>query len=148
LRESGRPGLYQNKYASAVRAYRKLQAGELLTESERSAIFAAATPETRRTMEAVKIPQSAFYVALDIPARVVDFYTDADLTTTPTIRLSTIHAAKGHEADQVVLLTDMTSRVIQSTEKNPDDECRVFYVGMTRSKDALDIVEGHNGYKL
>ena len=148
LRESGRPGLYQNKYASAVRAYRKLQAGELLTESERSAIFAAATPETRRTMEAVKIPQSPFYVALDIPARVVDFYTDADLSVTPTIRLSTIHAAKGHEADQVVLLTDMTSRVIQSTEKNPDDECRVFYVGMTRSKDALDIVEGHNGYKL
>jgi superfamily I DNA/RNA helicase len=148
LRESGRPGLYQNKYAAAVRAYQKLQGGELLTESERSSIFAAATLETRRTLEAVKIPQSPFYVALDIPARVVDFYMDADLSVTPTIRLSTIHAAKGHEADQVVLLTDMTNRVVQSTEKNPDDECRVFYVGMTRSKDALDIVEGHNGYKL
>jgi superfamily I DNA/RNA helicase len=92
--------------------------------------------------------QRPFYTCLNIPARVVDFYADADLDAIPTIRLSTIHAAKGHEADQVVLLTDMTNRVIQSTEKNPDDEVRVFYVGMTRSKNALDIVEGYNGYPL
>lgn len=42
----------------------------------------------------------------------------------------------------------MTTRVGQSAEKNPDDECRVFYVGMTRAKHTLDIVEGYNGYKL
>jgi superfamily I DNA/RNA helicase len=87
-------------------------------------------------------------VALNIPARVVDFYADADLEAVPTIRLSTIHAAKGHEANQVILLTDQTNRVTQSAEKNPDDECRVWYVGMTRSKNILDIVEGYNGYRL
>jgi superfamily I DNA/RNA helicase len=87
-------------------------------------------------------------VALQIPGRVVDFYTDADLDTEPTIRLSTIHAAKGHEADRVILLTDMTTRVQQTAEKSPDDEVRVFYVGMTRSKRVLDIIEGHNGFQL
>ena len=73
---------------------------------------------------------------------------DLDLDAEPTIRLSTIHAAKGHEAQRVILLTDMTTRVAQTAESNPDDEIRVFYVGMTRSKHTLDIVEGYNGFKV
>jgi superfamily I DNA/RNA helicase len=89
-----------------------------------------------------------FYVALDIPFRVIDFYRDVDLDVTPSIRLSTIHASKGHEADRVILLTDMTQRVAETADKHPEDEIRVFYVGMTRAKNILDIVEGHNGFKL
>ena len=149
-RESGRPGLYQNRFAAGIRAFNRLATGVRIGESERSAILAIATAETRRYIEMAdySFTQRPFYTSLNIPARVVDFYVDADLDATPTIRLSTIHAAKGHEADQVVLLTDMTNRVIQSTEKNPDDEVRVFYVGMTRSKNVLDIVEGYNGYPL
>ena len=52
------------------------------------------------------------------------------------------------EAEHVVLLTDLTTRVQQTAEASPDDEVRVFYVGLTRSKNVLDIVEGYNGYKL
>jgi DNA helicase-2/ATP-dependent DNA helicase PcrA len=78
----------------------------------------------------------------------VDFYRDADLSVVPTIRLSTIHASKGHEADRVILLTDMTQRVAETAEKYPDDEIRVFYVGVTRAKHQLDIVEGHNGFNI
>jgi DNA helicase-2/ATP-dependent DNA helicase PcrA len=150
-RESGRPGLYQNRYASAIRAFRKLERGERITDGERSAIFTCATASTRGSLEAGDykgVASRPFYVALNIPGRAVDFYRDADLESTPTIRLSTIHAAKGHEADRVILLTDMTTRVQQTAEKSPDDEVRVFYVGMTRSKRVLDIVEGYNGYKL
>jgi DNA helicase-2/ATP-dependent DNA helicase PcrA len=150
-RESGRPGLYQNRYASGIRAFRKLGRGERVTEGERNAIFTISSAETRRLLEAgdhAALGRTPFYVALQIPGRVVDFYTDADLDTEPTIRLSTIHAAKGHEADRVILLTDMTTRVQQTAEKSPDDEVRVFYVGMTRSKRVLDIVEGYNGYRL
>ena len=73
---------------------------------------------------------------------------DADLHATPQLRLSTIHSAKGMEAEHVVLLTDLTTRVQQTAEASPDDEVRVFYVGLTRSKNVLDIVEGYNGYKL
>lgn len=149
-RESGRPGLYQNRFAAGIRAFNRLAAGAKIGDGERSAILAIATAGTRASLERndYSFTGRPFYVGLNIPARVVDFYVDADLEATPTIRLSTIHAAKGHEADQVVLLTDMTNRVIQSTEKNADDEVRVFYVGMTRSKNALDIVEGYNGYPL
>lgn len=151
VRESGRPGLYQNRYAAAIRAFNKLGDGKRLTDGERNSLFTVATASTRARLENndyAAVVREPFWVALQIPGRVVDFYADADLMVDPTVRLSTIHAAKGHEADQVILLTDMTTRVQQTAEKSPDDEVRVFYVGMTRSKRVLDIVEGYNGYKL
>ena len=151
IRETGRPGMYQNKYASGIRAYNKLVRGERLTDGDRHHLHNVASASTRGHLERddfAAIVRSPFWVALQIPGRVVDFYADADLESTPTIRLSTIHAAKGHEADRVILLTDMTTRVGQSAETNPDDEIRVWYVGMTRAKRVLDIVEGYNGFKL
>ena len=63
------------------------------------------------------------------------------ITKQPRIRLSTIHAAKGGEATNVVLLTDMTTRVYKNYRENPDDENRVFYVGITRAKENLYLIE-------
>ena len=63
------------------------------------------------------------------------------ITKQPRIRLSTIHAAKGGEATNVVLLTDITNRVYKNYQKNPDDENRVFYVGITRAKENLFLIE-------
>jgi superfamily I DNA/RNA helicase len=151
VRESGRPGAYQNKYAAAIRAYRKLSRGERLSDSERGALFGVATESTRKSLEIndyANIVKNPFYMVLNIPQRVIEFYEEADLESDPTIRLSTIHAAKGHEADRVILLTDMTTRVSETADRSPDDECRVWYVGMTRAKHTLDIVEGYNGYRL
>lgn len=151
LRQSGRPGMYQNKYAKGIYAFKKLQRGETLFEVERAHLFTVATTETRQLLDKndyASITKRPFYVVMDIPFRVIDFYRDADLDTTPNLRLSTIHAAKGHEAERVILLTDTTHRVTQSAEAKPDDEIRVWYVGMTRAKSVLDIVDGNNGYKL
>ncbi len=151
LRESGRPGMYQNKYAKGIIAFKKLERGETLQEFERTQLFHVATTETRVLLERndyATITKRPFYVALDIPFRVIDFYRDADLDVSPRLRLSTIHASKGHEAERVILLTDTTARVAQTAEIKPDDETRVWYVGMTRAKNVLDIVEGHNGFKI
>ena len=63
------------------------------------------------------------------------------ITKEPRIRLSTIHAAKGGEAENVILLTDISSRVYKSFQDNPDDESRVFYVGLTRAKENLYLIE-------
>jgi hypothetical protein len=63
------------------------------------------------------------------------------ITKLPRIRLSTIHAAKGGEATNVVLLTDITARVYKNYQENPDDENRVFYVGVTRTKENLYLIE-------
>jgi DNA helicase-2/ATP-dependent DNA helicase PcrA len=61
-------------------------------------------------------------------------------TKTPRIRLSTIHGAKGGEADNVILFTDMANRTYKDMQRHPDNERRVFYVGVTRAKSNLHIV--------
>ena len=52
----------------------------------------------------------------------------------PRIRLSTIHGAKGAEADHVILRTDYSKRVGQGMRTHPDAERRVWYVGVTRAR--------------
>ena len=59
----------------------------------------------------------------------------------PKIHLSTIHGAKGGEADNVMLLTDLSRKSQEAMEKNSDDECRVFYVAATRARNELHIVQ-------
>ena len=56
----------------------------------------------------------------------------------PRIKLSTIHGAKGGEADNVVIFTDLTSAALREMG---DDMHRVFYVGVTRTRKNLYIVD-------
>jgi superfamily I DNA/RNA helicase len=58
----------------------------------------------------------------------------------PRLRISTIHASKGGQAENVLLMTDMSYRCAQNMESNMDDEARVFYVAVTRCKETLNIV--------
>ena len=65
------------------------------------------------------------------------------LTADPRITISTIHRAKGAQADNVLLLTDTTGRSNSQwrySETEKEDEARVFYVGLTRSKHSLHLV--------
>lgn len=57
------------------------------------------------------------------------------------VKLSTIHGSKGGEATHVILLTEMARRSFVEMRDNPDDEARVFYVGCTRARERLTIVE-------
>jgi superfamily I DNA/RNA helicase len=57
------------------------------------------------------------------------------------IKISTIHGAKGGEADSVVVLTDVAKRVFDAMQSNIDNEARVFYVAVTRAKQNLYIVQ-------
>jgi superfamily I DNA/RNA helicase len=59
----------------------------------------------------------------------------------PRITASTIHGAKGGEADNVVLFTALSPAADMSMQSNPDDMHRVFYVGVTRTKENLYLVE-------
>ena len=63
------------------------------------------------------------------------------LTTSPRIKISTIHGAKGSEADNVVVITDIGQKSWLEMQKQPDDEIRVFYVALTRVKKNLHIIQ-------
>lgn len=59
----------------------------------------------------------------------------------PNIQLSTIHGAKGGEADCVVLLTVMSKASFLEKVTDPDSYYRLLYVALTRAKDTLYIVD-------
>jgi len=63
-----------------------------------------------------------------------------DITKPPRIKISTIHAAKGGECDNVLLTTDINIKSYTAYQKDSDDEQRVFYVGATRAKEELHVL--------
>lgn len=70
------------------------------------------------------------------------------------IWLSTIHAAKGGEEDNVILCLDLGYKIKKSIKKNDeknDEEHKVWYVGSTRAKNNLYMLKGNkksNEYKF
>jgi DNA helicase-2/ATP-dependent DNA helicase PcrA len=60
------------------------------------------------------------------------------LNEKPKIVISTIHQVKGGEADNVMILTDVGTKSWQNMHK--DEELRVWYVALTRTKNKLVLV--------
>ena len=57
------------------------------------------------------------------------------------VTISTVHGAKGGEAENVLLLTDVSGRVAKGMLSSPDDEWRVVYVGVSRALERLYLVQ-------
>jgi superfamily I DNA/RNA helicase len=67
-----------------------------------------------------------------------------EMATSPKVRLSTIHGAKGMEADDVILATSTSRRTEEAQENSPDafdEECRIEYVAVTRARQNLMVCE-------
>ncbi len=62
------------------------------------------------------------------------------LKKNPRVNVSTIHGAKGGQGEHVIICRDMASRTHQEYLANPEDEHRVWFVGVTRTLDHLTIV--------
>ncbi len=66
-----------------------------------------------------------------------------ELSKPARVKLSTIHAAKGGEATNVLLILDNTKKIrdaVERSEDKYDEEQRVWYVGVTRTKQNLYIL--------
>lgn len=72
------------------------------------------------------------------------------LLGTPRITIATIHTVKGGEAGSVALYTDMSPSAYRSLIQNPTAESRVFYVGASRAKENLHIIDPRTakGYRI
>ena len=95
------------------------------------------------------LTEEVWFTALDrLPPGDVGYLIEARrrgerLNQAPRVRVSTIHGAKGGQADRVVLLTDMARRTHAEMDFRPDDEARVWYVGVTRARERLTVVAPH-----
>ena len=63
----------------------------------------------------------------------------------PQILVSTIHHVKGGEARNVAVMLDTTRRTKGNVFKDIDEELRVLYVGVTRTKENLFLIDSKNG---
>jgi DNA helicase-2/ATP-dependent DNA helicase PcrA len=73
------------------------------------------------------------------------------LTSTPQVKLSTIHGAKGGEADHVVFFMDLSAKFAKEYDIRPDDMYRLAYVAATRAKKTLHIIlpeYANKGFRL
>jgi superfamily I DNA/RNA helicase len=60
------------------------------------------------------------------------------------IDINTIHTVKGGEADNVVVMQDLTASVYNNLKQNPDSENRIFYVAVTRAKQNLYLMQANS----
>ena len=63
----------------------------------------------------------------------------------PQILVSTIHHVKGGEAENVAIMLDATRRTKGNVFNDIDEELRVLYVGVTRTKQNLFLIDSKNG---
>lgn len=70
-----------------------------------------------------------------------------DLAKPARIKISTIHSVKGEEAENVILFTDLEGIIYRSALINKDTEHRLFFVGVTRAKEKLYIMEQGSKYQ-
>src|SRR5210317_804752 len=68
-----------------------------------------------------------------------------DLSKPARIKLSTIHSVKGEESENVILFTDLERIIYEAAQINKDTEHRLFFVGITRAKENLFIM--NQGYE-
>jgi hypothetical protein len=62
------------------------------------------------------------------------------------IKVSTIHGVKGEECDNVVLFTDLRKVIYEAARVKPNPEHRLFFVGVTRAKENLYIMQPTEEY--
>lgn len=68
-----------------------------------------------------------------------------DITAEPRVKLSTFHGMKGGEDDNCAVFLASTHACVNT--KHPDDEHRAMYVGLTRTKQRLVLVDTDYKYR-
>ena len=146
---------YKTRLYDAVQNYTRWTQGSLLSISECRDLFEYFGKEfpqkeerlydlkefgyshTQRWFEVFETePEDSLYIRDMLQA-------GEELSQEARVKLSTIHSAKGGEADNVLLILDNTKMIREAIEKSPDkedEENRIWYVGVTRTKQNLYIM--------
>lgn len=64
----------------------------------------------------------------------------------PQVLVSTIHYVKGGEAKNVAIMLDSTNRTYGGIYDDIDSELRVLYVGITRARENLFLIDSQGGF--
>ena len=108
-----------------------------ITEERMYDLFEWGYPRTVEWYEVFKTdPEESLYIREMLRLK-------EELSKPARVKLSTIHAAKGGEATNVLIILDNTKKIRDAVDKSDDkhdEEHRVWYVGVTRTKQNLYIM--------
>lgn len=154
------------EHAMAIRSYEKLRKGlEPIDALDAANVLKALARPAREPLAEDRL-YGSFDLGIDvgpiwhdaligIPLEDREYYLiclrrGERLTGMPRVRIETIHGAKGAEAENVLLKTDLSYKTHKGYELDPDSEHRVFYVGVTRASENLFLVapQTQYGYQL
>ena len=140
----GKPSI-KEKIVKAIIAYEKFRkTGTYATDLEQLIVDSLRRPDAEGT------PPWYEYFNLDIEELTYcrDLIRNKAKLNSDRLQVSTIHGVKGGEADNVVLLLDITKNVKKAYRDNTDSELRCLYVGCTRAKKTLHLVNStsRSGY--
>lgn len=158
ITDNGAPGPLQNRSMAAIRAWKQAQQdfekmGQLFMDNKKWAVLKRnckpihAQRFQREDIE--DIITRHWSQVLNMAPPLAQYYRLVEANhgrpdPETSIKLTTIHGSKGREADRVILLNAMSEKTAESASHDPDPEIRAFYVGVTRAKHVLDIVNGDN----
>lgn len=131
---------WENSLAVAYRALRDYRRGAALTPKQMTVIKRCVEPDVVACIEAAEPIGDRYWDALRVSPRQYDFYRNFDPDEVPRVVVSTIHASKGSEANNVVLCDSISGVVADAQYLNPDAEARVWFVGVSRARDRLFIL--------
>ena len=148
---------YKTRLYTAIKNYTRWQKGELLSLSEvkdileYSPLLVLDNPTEEKMYDLKEFqfdPRAPWYDVFTQDYEECLYIRDMlnnkeKLSQDARVKLSTIHAAKGGEATNVLLILDNTKKIREAAEKSfdkYDEEQRVWYVGVTRTKQNLYIL--------
>jgi DNA helicase-2/ATP-dependent DNA helicase PcrA len=141
---NGRPSLFDNNTGRAVKTFERMRSSTggaiLISRFDMANFKKQATPkclELIKNNDHAAIGNLSLQNALMIPSYNTAYYTSTDFTQEATLQLSTIHGAKGMEADIVFVLDGLSTRILENMEDNLDEELKVWFVAVTRAKHKL-----------
>ena len=145
---------FDKNLVKAIQYYERLRKGETVSGVEANLIFKKL--KIKKKVDTTK-DFTAKELDLDISKIWHDSFTSVSLKDRqylvsclrrgedprkdPRIRIDTIHGSKGAEADNVIVMSDISRQSYNGLQLTPDDEHRVFYVALTRAINNLHLVQ-------
>lgn len=152
-RRQGQPSA-RTEEVTAIRAWETLRGGKSIGKAYLTPLYQALRlpePELPHdgpyTAAELQLDTSSIWhdALVNIPVRRREYYLAClrrgeDLLKEPRVRVENIHGVKGAEADNVLMLTDISRRTDLAYRHDPDSEHRVLYVGLTRARENLHLI--------
>lgn len=142
---------YDSPYARCRRLHDKIAAGGVPTDSDLRLLERYSTSVGKRylaDLDFERFGRAKVAAVIRFPYGMEAYYSTTDFTRKPTIQMMTIHASKGREADRVVVVTKLPARISKEWQRVRDEETRLFYVALTRSRARLDVIIDPDGFRL